>query len=63
MIVMSDPNSADSDSAVNIGSKLFPCPAPGKFPWAGWVLLMEARDAAIGGTDIWGEQTLKCEDY
>jgi len=29
----------------------------------GWPLLVEARDAVIGGTDIWGEQTLKCEDY
>jgi len=42
--------------------KIFPF--PGAAPVSvGGPLLMEARDAIIGGADIWGEQCWKCEGY
>lgn len=42
--------------------KVFPFPGAAPVP-AKERLPMEARDAMIGGADIWGEQSWRCEEY
>jgi glycine reductase len=42
--------------------KIFPFPGAAPLPAAA-PLPLEARDVIIGGADIWGEQSYRCEDY
>jgi hypothetical protein len=42
--------------------KVFPFPGAAPVPARG-ALTLEARDVMIGGADIWGDGTFRCEEY